>query len=46
MEDKLKKVETKSETPKTFSELFKNTGIEPKEDINGNITYSFKAVKK
>lgn len=32
--------------PKTFAELFKGTGIEPKKDKEGNITYSFKATKK
>ena len=32
--------------PKTFEELFKGTGIKPKTDNNGNITWSFKATKK
>jgi hypothetical protein len=41
MEDKLN-----TEKPKTFKELFKGTGIEPKEDSNGNITWSFKVIKK
>jgi hypothetical protein len=33
-------------TPKTFKELFANTGIEPKTDENGNIQYNFKATMK
>ena len=41
MEDKLK-----NDKPKTFKELFKNTGIEPKEDAKGRITFSFIATKK
>lgn len=41
MEDKLN-----TEKPKTFKELFKGTGIEPKEDSNGRITFSFIATKK
>ncbi len=32
--------------PKTFSELFKGTGIEPQTDKEGNITWNFKATKK
>ena len=36
----------KQETPKTFKELFANTGIEPKTDENGNIQYNFKATMK
>ena len=31
------------EEPKTFKELFSNTGIEPTTDENGNVHYSFKA---
>lgn len=34
------------EQPKTFAELFKNTGIEPHVDKNGNTTYTFSATKK
>jgi len=34
------------EIPKTFEELFANTGIKPTTDENGNINYNFKAVKK
>lgn len=41
MEDKLN-----NEKPKTFKELFKDTGIEPKKDSNGRITFSFIATKK
>ena len=34
------------ETPKTFKELFANTGIEPTTDESGNTHYNFKAVMK
>lgn len=34
------------ETQKTFAELFKNTGIEPKTDEKGRIVYNFSATKK
>ena len=34
------------ETPKTFKELFANTGIEPTTDETGNIQYNFKATMK
>ena len=34
------------ETPKTFKELFANTGIKPTTDENGNIQYNFKATMK
>jgi hypothetical protein len=34
------------ETPKTFKELFANTGIEPTTDESGNTHYSFKATMK
>ena len=34
------------ETPKTFKELFTNTGIEPTTDESGNTHYNFKAVMK
>jgi hypothetical protein len=34
------------EKPKTFKELFANTGIEPTTDENGNIQYNFKATMK
>lgn len=34
------------ETPKTFKELFANTGIEPTTDESGNIQYNFKATMK
>jgi hypothetical protein len=33
-------------TPKTFKELFANTGIEPTIDENGNTHYHFKAIRK
>jgi len=33
-------------TPKTFKELFTNTGIKPTTDESGNIHYNFKATKK
>lgn len=33
-------------TPKTFKELFANTGIEPTTDENGNTHYHFKAIRK
>ena len=33
-------------TPKTFKELFDNTGIEPTTDESGNIQYNFKATMK
>jgi hypothetical protein len=33
-------------TPKTFKELFANTGIEPTTDESGNIQYNFKATMK
>jgi hypothetical protein len=33
-------------TPKTFKELFANTGIEPTTDESGNTHYNFKAVMK
>jgi hypothetical protein len=36
----------KKETPKTFKELFANTGIEPTTNENGNIQYNFKATIK
>jgi hypothetical protein len=36
----------KQETPKTFKELFANTGIEPITDESGNIQYNFKATMK
>jgi hypothetical protein len=36
----------KQETPKTFKELFANTGIEPITNENGNIQYNFKATIK
>jgi hypothetical protein len=36
----------KQETPKTFKELFANTGIEPTTNENGNIQYNFKATIK
>lgn len=36
----------KQETPKTFKELFSNTGIEPTTDENGNTHYNFKATMK
>jgi hypothetical protein len=36
----------KQETPKTFKELFANTGIKPTTDKNGNIQYNFKATMK
>jgi hypothetical protein len=34
------------ETPKTFKELFANTGIEPTTDESGNTHYNFKAAMK
>jgi hypothetical protein len=34
------------ETPKTFKELFANTGIEPTTDESGNTNYNFKATLK
>jgi hypothetical protein len=34
------------ETPKTFKELFANTGIEPTTDESGNTHYNFKATLK
>jgi hypothetical protein len=34
------------ETPKTFKELFANTGIEPTTDESGNTHYNFKATIK
>jgi len=34
------------EEPKTFKELFANTGIEPTTDENGNVHYNFKATIK
>jgi len=34
------------ETPKTFKELFANTGIEPTTDESGNTHYNFKATMK
>ena len=34
------------ETPKTFKELFANTGIEPTTDESGNTHYNFKASMK
>jgi len=34
------------EEPKTFKELFANTGIEPTTDESGNIQYNFKATMK
>jgi hypothetical protein len=34
------------EIPKTFKELFANTGIEPTTDESGNAHYNFKAVMK
>lgn len=34
------------EEPKTFKELFANTGIKPTTDENGNIQYNFKATMK
>jgi hypothetical protein len=40
------KEELKQEQPKTFKELFANTGIEPTTDKNGNIQYNFKATMK
>jgi len=40
------KEEPKQETPKTFKELFANTGIEPITDESGNIQYNFKATMK
>jgi hypothetical protein len=33
-------------TPKTFKELFANTGIEPTIDENGNTHYHFNAIRK
>jgi hypothetical protein len=33
-------------TPKTFKELFANTGIEPTTDENGNTHYHFNAIRK
>jgi hypothetical protein len=33
-------------TPKTFKELFTNTGIKPTTDESGNIHYNFKATIK
>jgi glutamate synthase domain-containing protein 1 len=36
----------KQQTPKTFKELFANTGIEPTTNENGNIQYNFKATIK
>lgn len=35
-----------TQAPKTFKELFANTGIEPKTDESGNTHYNFKATKK
>lgn len=34
------------QTPKTFKELFANTGIEPTTDESGNVHYNFKATLK
>jgi len=34
------------ETPKTFKELFANTGIEPTTDESGNTHYNFEATIK
>ena len=34
------------ETPKTFKELFANSGIEPTTDESGNTHYNFKATLK
>jgi hypothetical protein len=36
----------KKENPKTFKELFANTGIEPTTDESGNMHYNFKATMK
>ena len=38
--------EPKQETPKTFKELFANTGIKPTTDANGIVHYNFKATLK
>lgn len=38
--------ELKQETPKTFKELFANTGIKPTTDANGIVPYNFKATLK
>jgi len=38
--------ELKQETPKTFKELFANTGIKPTTDANGIVHYNFKATLK
>ena len=38
--------ELKQETPKTFKELFANTGIKPTTDANGIVNYNFKATSK
>ena len=40
------KKEPKQETPKTFKELFANTGIKPTTDANGIVNYNFKATSK
>ena len=42
----MKKKLIKEGIPKTFEELFANTGIKPTTDENGNINYNFKAIKK
>ena len=42
----MKKKLIKEGIPKTFEELFANTGIKPTTDENGSINYNFKAIKK
>jgi hypothetical protein len=45
-DEPLYKIIIPKEEPKTFKELFANTGIEPTTDESGNIQYNFKATMK